>query len=94
MRKLVTEIALTAIVFVAIAYVLAKGIDYVTGTETEKRCAVTLCSGNGNEIYEVTVVDTDGNLWSYYDDVPRQRGSVIICEFDGNEIIDAQEEEK
>ena len=64
-----------------------------TATETESvRCCVTETETVNSDMYLITVESSkDHELWSYYDDVPRQKGSVIICEFsNGNEIVNVR----
>ena len=81
-------------ILIIVMIILGTIVGCVGKTETETiRCCVTDCTKENADIYEITVESSkDHELWSYYDSLPREKGSVIICEFDGNEIIDAQEE--
>lgn len=56
-------------------------------TET-RNCVVTDCQPEGKH-YVVTIEDSKGNLWSYYDFDYRKKGNVVvpIWSENGNEII-------
>ncbi len=58
-----------------------------TETETEN-CEVVSCE-NANGNYRITIEDTNGNLWAYYDSDKREIGETIIPIWseNGNEII-------
>ena len=58
-------------------YEYSKGNLWVIMTETTtETVTVVECVPEGN-YYEVTVEDSKGNLWSYYDDEPQTMGAVL-----------------
>ena len=81
-------------ILVIVMIILGTIVGCAGKTETESvRCCVTATETVNSDMYLITVESSkDHELWSYYDDVPRQKGSVIICEFsNGNEIINIHE---
>lgn len=62
-----------------------------TETTTQRSC-VTECSYEADDIYAVTV-EYDGNLYEYYDSVPRETGTVLMVTYtiDGMEIVDVRD---
>ena len=80
-------------ILVIVMIILGTIVGCVGKTETESvRCCVTDCTKENADIYEITVESSkDHELYAYYDDVPRDEGTVIICEFTTeNEIINAR----
>lgn len=84
----IKDMAILVIVMIVLGTIVG-----CTATETESvRCCVTDCTKENADIYEITVESSkDHELYAYYDDVPRDEGTVIICEFTTeNEIINAR----
>lgn len=58
-------------------------------TETESEVQVTACvKSQGDRYWTITVEDAKGEQWAYYDDEYREIGTVLNCDFNGNEITD------
>ena len=58
-------------------YEYSKGNLWVIMTsESETTVTVVECIPEGN-YYEVTVEDSKGNLWAYYDDEPKEMGDTL-----------------
>lgn len=55
-------------------------------TET-KKCYVTDCEKSG-DCWLITVETKDGNLWCYYDDMPKAKWDILHIRFKGEEIVD------
>ena len=55
-----------------------------------KTMTVTDCQGIYSDDYEVTVEDSNGNLWAYIDTEPKEIGITLTITMDGDEIIDAR----
>ena len=80
-------------ILVIVMIVLGMIVGCAGKTETESvRCCVTETESVNSDMYLITVESSkDHELYSYYDDVPRDEGTVIICEFTTeNEIINAR----
>ena len=80
------------------AVLLAMGVGICIDTNSTRETTTKPCSvvqtetvSSMSDIYEITVLDTDGNLWAYYEDIPREIDDVVVCEFDGDEIISVTE---
>lgn len=56
-----------------------------TETETDSCTVVSCVKANGN--YRVTIEDSNGNLWAYYDSDSREIGEEITPVWNGNEIV-------
>ena len=76
--------------------VIAIMIVIIVATTTEKKSAtrtetvtVTECVAI-EDYYEITVEDSKGNLWGYYDDNYYNNGKELKVTFNGNEIVDAE----
>lgn len=41
-----------------------------------------------DDCYEVTVEDSKGNLWSYYDSEGQRNGNLVRVTWNGDEIVD------
>ena len=81
-----------------IIVLLAMGVGICIDTNSTRETTTKPCSvvqtetvSSMSDIYEITVLDTDGNLWAYYEDIPREIDDVVVCEFDGDEIISVTE---
>ncbi len=58
-------------------YEYSKGNLWVVMTETKSETVTVVeCIPEGN-YYEVTVEDSKGNLWAYYDDEPKEMGTTL-----------------
>lgn len=72
------------------AYVYSKNNMWeLIETET-KKCLVTDCE-KADDVWLVTVEDKEGNLWCYYDDMPKAKWDVLHVRFKGDAIIDVSE---
>ena len=85
------EIVIRVIVVLLIATMFAVVFYKANETSHDERCNVVVCTKESEDIYEVVVEDTNGNEWAYYDDMPRETDSIIVCSFnERNEIINAR----
>lgn len=66
--------------------IVAEANAHKTQTEME----VVDCQGVYSDDYEVTVEDSNGNLWAYIDTEPKEIGSTLTITMDGDEIVDAK----
>ena len=59
--------------------------------DRETETVVTACEKTqGDRYYTVTVEDTDGNQYSYYDSAWQPKGRVIYVIWDGTQIVDTK----
>ena len=80
-------IAVVILIIVAVIYVT---LQRETKTTTQRSC-VTECRYEADEMYAVTV-EYDGNLYEYYDSVPRETGTVLMVTYtDEMEIVNARD---
>ena len=74
------------------AYVYSKDNMWgLVATET-RTCHVTDCEKSG-DCWLVTVETKDGNLWCYYDDMPKAKWDILHVRFKGEEIVDVWDAE-
>lgn len=90
-REIINIIAL--IIAVVIAYLATRETLFAT-CKPQPTTVVDCVRETGNEYYTVTVEDSKGEQWAYYDDEYQPIGTVLNASFKGNEIVDAKEEIK
>ena len=92
-----------ALVIIALLWIGKSTVDVWTGNvgkgnfwlilenkkETENT-VIDCVKSNGNEYYTVTVEDSEGNQWSYYDDQWKPVGTVLRVTWEGNKIVKAK----
>lgn len=88
---LINTVCIMLIVLI-IAYAITHIILEQLFTNRNTVMTVVDCErSEGNEYYTVTVEDTNGNQWAYYDDEYKGIGTELVIGMNGNdEIIDVK----
>ena len=91
-REIVTSTIYAVLLLIALLTITRIALDSIP---TSRETAVVDCvRETGNEYYTVTVEDSKGEQWAYYDNSYQPIGTILNCSFNGNEIVDAKEEIK
>jgi hypothetical protein len=87
--KNVREIMSAIFLLIVLIFTLLAAREILFATCTPQPTTVVDCvRETGNEYYTVTVEDSKGEQWAYYDDEYQPIGTVLNASFNGNEIID------
>lgn len=93
--KNVREIISAIFLLIVLIFMLFAVREIVSHTYVPQPTTVVDCvRETGNEYYTVTVEDSKGEQWAYYDDEYQPIGTVLNASFNGNEIVDVKEEIK
>lgn len=89
--KNVREIISAIFLLIVLIFTLLAVREIVSHTYVPQPTTVVDCvMETGNEYYTVTVEDSKGEQWAYYDDEYKEIGSVLNVQFNGNEVVGAK----
>lgn len=84
--KNIREIIMAIFLLIVFVFMLLAAREIISHTYVPQPTTVVDCiRETGNEYYTVTVEDSKGEQWVYFDDEYKEIGTVLNASFNGNE---------